>query len=217
MLTAPVPAFRLTSRNAALLLIDVQRFTTRRDEGFGRLAAERGISREFDEYFLQVDAALENTARLLGACRAHGLRIVYTVLSTGAADDGQVGRQLRTTRLPLPGGAPEAEIRPEVAPAPDDLVLSRTTYSPFARTNLEEQLRRAHVDTLIIAGMLANISVLLAAREAADRDFNVIVVRDASASETLDWHMHTMNAVVGGLIRVRSVQQVVEMLEGTRT
>jgi nicotinamidase-related amidase len=120
-------------------------------------------------------------------------------------------------RLPLPSGAPEAEIRPEVAAAPDELVIPRTTYSPFVRTNLEENLRRAHVDTLIIAGMLANISVLLAAREAADRDLNVIVVRDASASETLDWHMHTMNAVVGGLIRVRSVQQVIEMMEGTRT
>ena len=36
--------------------------------------------------------------------------------------------------------------------------------------------------------MLANYSVWQAAREAADRDFGVIVVMDCCASETFAWH-----------------------------
>ena len=72
-------------------------------------------------------------------------------------------------------------------------------------------------DTIILAGILANISVEMTAREAADRGFGVVVVWDAAASETLDWHTVTMAGIVGGLIRVRSTPPVIEMLEGTRT
>ena len=58
------------------------------------------------------------------------------------------------------------------------------TYSPFAGTNLQQRLREAGVDTLIVAGMLANYTVWMTAREAADRDVGVVVAIDASASET---------------------------------
>ena len=217
MLSVPAPPFRLLKANAALVLVDAQHFTTTRDQGLGKVASERGITREFDEYYTQVDVAIYNMARLLAACREHGLRVAYTVLLSEQPDRSDLGRQLRVSRLPVPAGPPEAEIRPEVAPAPGDMVFSRTTYSPFARTNLETSLVEAGVDTVILAGMLADLSVALAAREAADRDLAVVVVQDASASETLGWHVQTMRSLVGGLIRVRSTQQVIEMLEGTRT
>ena len=217
MLSAPVPPFHLARENAALLLIDPQHFTTMRDQGLGRVASERGITREFDQYYEQADAAMRNMVRLLGACRLHGVRVVYTVLNCAPPDRSDLSRQLRVSHLPIPVGSPVEEIRSEVAPAAEDLVLPRGTYSPFAGTNLLTLLREANIDTIILAGMLANVSVAMTAREAADRDFGVIFVWDASASETLDWHIQIKISLVGGLIRVRSTQEVIEMLEGTRT
>jgi nicotinamidase-related amidase len=217
MLLAPVPPFSLKAGNAALLLIDVQRFTTSRREGLGRLAAERGIERELDEYYLQVEAALENMAKLIAACRGHGLSVIHAVLCGSRADGSDRSRQMRTSRLPLPVGDPRPEIRPEVAPADGEMVLARTTYSPFVNPELLETLRGARVDTLLLAGMLANYSVWQTAREAADRDFGVVVVMDCCASETLAWHTQLRTGIVGGLIRQRSSREVIEMLEGTRT
>src|SRR5437764_1169459 len=105
MLLAPVPPFRLTPENAALLLIDAQHFTATRTQGLGLLAAERGVERELDEYFLQVEAALKNMARLLAACRAHGLRVMHSLLHSASAD---LSRQMRVSELPIPAGDPRA-------------------------------------------------------------------------------------------------------------
>jgi isochorismate hydrolase len=215
MLSAPVPPVHLAAGNAALLLVDAQHLTATRRRGLGRLAHARGIEREFDEYYTQVEAALRNMRRLRVACKEHGLRVVYTLLH--AARPEALSRQLRVTGLPIPGGPPAAEIRPELAPDPEDLILPRGTYGPFAGTTLARDLRAAGVDTLLLAGLLANLSLALAAHEAADRGFDVVVVWDASASETLAWHASFVERIVGGLIRVRSTPQVLEMLEGVRT
>src|SRR5258707_683216 len=114
MLLAPVPPFPLRAGNTALLLIDAQRFTTVRSEGIGRLVSERGIDREFDEYFLQADAALKNMARLVAACRTHGIAVLHTVLSARNADRSDMSHQMQVSELPLPVGDPRREIREEV-------------------------------------------------------------------------------------------------------
>jgi nicotinamidase-related amidase len=217
MLSAPVPPFRLTGANTALLLMDAQHYTTTRTLGLGLAASERGVDREFDEDYVQVEAALTNMARLAAACRAHGVRVLYTILNDAQANGSSLSRQMRVSELPIPQGDPRAEIRTEVAARDGEAVLSRGTYSPFVKTDLQQRLQAAGVDTLLIAGMMANYSVWLAAREAADQEYGVVVVSDASASETFEWHQQLLNGVVGGLIRTRSTQDVIEMLEGTRT
>jgi ureidoacrylate peracid hydrolase len=217
MLLAPVPAFRLTKENTALVLVDPQHFLTSREQGLGRLAAERGIGREYDEYYAQAEAALRGMARLLSCCRKQGLKVIYTLLNCPDAERSNLSRQLKLSTLPIPVGPPVDEIRPEVAPQAGDLVLPRGTYSPFAGTDLLDVLRAAGIDTLIVAGILADLSVAMLAREAADRDFGVVLAWDASASQTLEWHTLTMTGLVGGLIRVRSVQEVMQMVEGQRS
>ena len=217
MLSAPALPFRLGPDNSVLLLIDPQRFTTLPDAGFGSVAQERGIIREFDQYYSQAEAAIRNMARLLAACRAHHIRTIYTVLNCERPDRSDLSRQLRVSRLPIPIGETTTELRQEVAPSTEDLILSRGTYSPFAGTDLLAHLRNDSIDTIILAGMLANITVVMTAREAADRDFGVIFVWDASASETLDKHERAKAELVGGLVRTRSTQEVIEILQGTRT
>ena len=217
MLLAPIPRFSLGPDNAALLLIDAQHFTTSRGQGLGQLASERGIDREFDEYYTQVDAALKNMVRLLTACRSHGLTVMHTVLCGDRPDGSDRSRQMRVSGLPLPVGDPRLQICSEVSAQPDEVVFPRTTYSLFVGRDIATALRTAHVDTVLLAGMLANYSVWQAAREAADRDFGVVVVMDCCASETLAWQTQLQTGVIGGLIRQRSCTEVIEMMQGTRT
>lgn len=217
MLSGPTPPFAVNRADAAVLVMDVQSFTTREDEGLGQLARERGILREFDEYYLQVDAAIRNLRRLLAASREQGLQVLYTLLHAERTDRSDISRQLRVAGWPIPTGDPLAEIRSEVSPLAGDVVLPRGTYGAFAATDLLEILQKGQVKTLILAGMLANTTVALTAREAADRGFGVILVWDASASETLDWHDSMKTRIVGPLIRLRTSKQVIEMMKGART
>ena len=216
MMFEPVPLVKL-EQNSALLLIDPQNFLTRRDEGLGKEANKQGIITEFDEYYQQVDYALDNMKYLLLGCRKKGLKIIYTLLNSKVYDGSDISRQLKVSGLEIPHTEPVQEIRSEVAPLPGDVILSKGTYSPFTNTDLHNMLREAGIDTLIIVGMVANYSVNLTAFEAADRDFSVVVIWDACASETLDWHLDFKVSLSGGLIRTRTTRQVLEMLEGTRS
>jgi len=217
MLFGPVPPVSLAKGNAALVLVDVQRLATSLEHGLSLAARERGLEREFDSYFAQVEVAIQKTARLLDACRKHGLRVIYSLISSKHAVGSETGLQMRVANLPIPSGPLRAEVCSEVRARPSDMVFSRTAFGLFSTTDLESYLVDAEINTVILAGMLANVTVAAGAREAADRNFKVVVVSDACASETLDWHILTMSTLVGGLIRVLPTQHVIEMLEGVRT
>jgi nicotinamidase-related amidase len=214
MLSAPVPPIPIGKENSILLLLDPQRFASDQDVGLGLEANQRGILHELDEYYRQVGPALSNMARLIAACRRNDIAIVYSILNSQRADRSDLSRQLRATGLPVPIGEPGLDICRDVAPAPGEAVLPRGTYSPFAGPSLLARLRHNGVQTIVVAGLMANITVATAAREAADRDLGVVVVWDASASETLEQHRHIKDSLVGGLVCVRYTREVIEMLSG---
>ena len=216
MLSMPLPAEPLVPEKTVLLLINFQKFTCARDHGLGRLAEERGITPELDEYYSQVDAALQNGNQLVKACRVAGMDVVFSYLHTGSAGQ-KISKQFQVSKIPVPDGELKDEFLENIKPESGEISLIQSTYSPFTGPDLLHVLEKKGKDTLIVAGMLFNYSVTMTAREAADRDYKVIVVWDASASETLEWHLVTRTGLVGGLILSRSTREVVEMLEGKRT
>ncbi len=72
-----------------------------------------------------------------------------------------------------------AEIISELSPQPREIVVKKTTYDPFFRTELEKILQDKGVETLVIVGTVANICVLHAAGSAALRGLKVVVPKDA--------------------------------------
>lgn len=82
-----------------------------------------------------------------------------------------------------------AEVVPELAPAPQDLVIRKLRYDGFYDTPLEHELRRRRIETLIVTGTVSNICVLHTAGSAALRWFRIIVPVDAiSALTEFDQH-----------------------------
>ena len=203
-------------REQPFILLDFQKYTCDRNSGLGSLATVKGITPEFDEYYSMVDAARANCSSLLEVCRKNEVEALFCYLFKNS-NRSQYSRQFELSQYPLPTGDLKKEYLAELQPAKGDVIITRDTYSPFLNTGLEENLRAKSKDTLILAGTLFNQTVALAAREAADRGFTVIVVWDASASETLDWHMVTRTGLMGGLILSRRTHEVIEMVEGKRT
>ena len=205
----------LTDGRAALLVLDVHRFTASRDGGYARLARERGIGRELTEYYDQVEQALANLRQLVEGCRAHGLPVVFTRLRAVGAQD--VTPQAAVTGFWARAGSDEAEFLPDLRPHEVDVLIDKTTTGAFAGTSLHTILHERGIRTLIIAGVPANGTVEQTAREAADLGYGVVVVSDACAAETWTIHGFVMTTLVGGLIRTRTTSAVLEMLGGERT
>jgi biuret amidohydrolase len=216
-LMAPVPPANLAAEPTALLLLDCHRFTLDPELGFGRLARERGISRELAEYYEQVEIVLPNLRTLLGACRRKSLPIFFTRLVREGKGEGPGARQTAVTGFWSAPDSADAAFLSDLGPRQGDAVLDRTTVSAFAGTNLAERLGSFRIRSVLVAGAPAGGPVDLTAREAADLGYNVVVVSDACAAETWTLHSLTMTLLVGGLIRVRTVEAVLEMLDGRRT
>lgn len=77
-----------------------------------------------------------------------------------------------------------ADIIKELAPAPDDYVVTKVRYSAFYGTRMEALLRTNGVWILIVAGGSTNWGVEWLARDARARDIVTVVLRDCTYSPT---------------------------------
>jgi len=217
-LSGPVPPFPLARGGAALLILDVHRFTADPSAGYGRLAAERGIQHELAEYYEQLQQALSHLERLVQGCRQHGVPVLFTrLVADRRRGDDWVSPQARVTGFWTSGDSPEAAFLPRLTPAPGEDVIDKTAISALGAPESEAALGRRGVRYLILAGVSANGAVEHTARDAGDRGYGVVIVSDACAADTWALHTHVMTTLAGGLIRVRNTQAVLEMLDGART
>ncbi len=127
------------------------------------------------------------TARLLAAARPAGARVVHCTAEFRADRAGTaVNCQLVAAMLRDPDhlvvGTPPAEMVPELAPAPGDLVCPRLSgVSPFHGTALDSWLRNLGVTTVVATGVSVNLGVLGLVIEAVNHGYQVVVPRDAVA------------------------------------
>src|SRR5882757_7556147 len=71
------------------------------------------------------------------------------------------------------------DIIDELQPIDGEIVIDKATYGAFCGTNCERILRARGVDTLVFAGVTADVCVHTTLREAYDRWFSCYYVRDA--------------------------------------
>ena len=76
----------------------------------------------------------------------------------------------------------------DIAPQPGDIVVRKTRVGAFSTTDLDRQLKERGIVTLLLAGITTSGVVLSTVRDAADRDYQVFVVADASADREIDVH-----------------------------
>ena len=86
------------------------------------------------------------------------------------------------------GGAAElATAQNVVANVRAVLVLDRMRMSAFTGTSLDIMLRNLGVTHVVIVGVWTNMAVEHSARDAAEHDYDVTVVSDATSSVSADW------------------------------
>jgi nicotinamidase-related amidase len=71
------------------------------------------------------------------------------------------------------------QIHHSVAPLPDEPVVTKLRVSAFAGSDLDVILRARGIDKLILTGIATSGVVLSTLREAADKDYRLVVLSDA--------------------------------------
>lgn len=79
-------------------------------------------------------------------------------------------------------GSEGAEIVPELAPLPGEIILPKTRFSAFYHTNLEGILRGMGIHSLVLAGTQYPNCIRGSAMDALYRDFRVVLVTDACSA-----------------------------------
>ena len=139
--------------NAALIIVDVQKGFD--DPRWGRRNNPQAES---------------NIQRLLEAWRKSHMPVFYIQHCSKVADS------------PLRPGTPGNEIKDIVAPLSEEPVVRKNVNSAFIGTDLESQLRRKRIGTLVIVGITTDHCVSTTARMARNMGFDVYVVSDATST-----------------------------------
>jgi ureidoacrylate peracid hydrolase len=80
-------------------------------------------------------------------------------------------------------------------PLPGELVIAKTRYSAFFRTNLDAELRRRGLDTIIACGLTTECCVDCSVRDAFHLDYHVFVAGDACAAYAPDLHQGALKSL----------------------
>lgn len=76
-----------------------------------------------------------------------------------------------------------------------DIVINKPRISAFYSTRLEAILRANKIEKLIIAGVSTTWAVQATARDAHDRDYEVLILEEACASATKEEHNYSIGVL----------------------
>jgi len=122
---------------------------------------------------------IPNIRRLIEAARRKGLPVIYAN-DSHLEGDFELGRWGPHAMA----GTEGAQVIPELAPAPGDIVIEKHVYSGFFETPLDTILRSRGVDTVILTGLHTHLCVRHTAADAFFRGYEIVIPEDGVDSFT---------------------------------
>jgi len=173
-------------RRAAVVVVDMQ-------NGF---ASKGGMLDIAGADISGAPAVVKSIGRVMTAARRAGIPIVYLQvgykpdLSNSGGPESpnwhkELALRLMNSRPELKGtllieGTWDFAIVDELSPQPGDLVIVKTRYSGFARTELDAELRARGIRYLLFTGIATNVCVESTLRDAFFLDYWPILIADAA-------------------------------------
>jgi nicotinamidase-related amidase len=190
------PELRLDPNTTALVLIDLQ-------AGIAALPVQGNSAA----------SVLTNARSLIDAFRAADAPVVLVKVAfpVGASSLKPV------TDSPPPATVPAeppgwAEFCPELGVQDSDIVVLKRQWGAFYGTDLDLQLRRRGIGTIVMAGIATSIGVDSTARGANERGYQQVFVEDAMSDLHAEMHTATCRYIFPRIGRVRTTAQVVSAL-----
>lgn len=192
--------------HTALLVVDVQNDFCHPDGGLGRRGNDMS----------RLGALLDPIVELITEAKRAGVLIVLFRIVSAANEGSDAWAALsHGEEHPLVAeGSWGAEYLGGLPVELADLEIVKHRHSGFVGSGLDEELRARRIRSVVLAGGVTNVCVEGTAREAADRDYYVVVLDDATAAVREDLHEMTLTNVRRYLGRVCSRHEVVSAWRG---
>ena len=79
---------------------------------------------------------------------------------------------------------------------PTDILVTKRQWGAFYGTDLDVQLRRRGVRTVVLGGIATNIGVESTGRQAHEHAYNVVIAEDATTSVSSEMHSFSVNVIL---------------------
>ncbi len=182
-------------KNTALVVIDLQE---------GILPFAGGPHR--------ADEVVARAARLADKCRQQGSPVIMVRVGWSAdfaeALKQPVDAQAGAHTLPENWWTYPATLGKQES----DIEVTKRQWGAFYGTDLELQLRRRGIDTIILCGISTNIGVESTARNAWELGFNLVIAEDACSAASAEQHQGSMTHIFPRIGRVRSTEEILTAL-----
>ncbi len=155
---------------------------------------------------------VKNAAAIAEACRSAGAP-VFLAHVTPSPDGRDALRPL--SDAPMQSGTPApdwADFVPEIWPKPGDFVITKHQWGAFYGTELDLELRRRGIRTIVLCGISTNIGVESTARCAYEYGYDQVIVEDACAAMSAEEHAFTFKTVFPRLALVRKTTEIIAAL-----
>jgi nicotinamidase-related amidase len=129
--------------------------------------------------------ALDAAHRAIQAARANGVGVIFVRVAfrpgypEASARNAIFGPMARAAAVAMTQNHPAAQIHPALEPRPDEPVVLKRRVSAFGGSDLDALLRAAGAHTLVLTGVATGGVVLSTLRQAADLDYQLVVLSDA--------------------------------------
>lgn len=171
----------------ALLLVDLQHGTCG--------DAQPLPPPDFDQRFRST--TLPAAQKALALARAAGLEVIHTVIANLTADGRDRSLDYKRCGMGFAPGSRAAEVIEALAPLADELVLPKSSSSPFSSTTLDYLLRNIGIRTLVVIGLLTDQCIDHTVKDAADRGYRVVCLTDACQAGTAERHTQALECFEG--------------------
>ena len=121
-----------------------------------------------------------------------------------SADGGDMLRQRVDEAPPIPaGGFPAGWSEfPSGLMQPGDLLITKRQWSAFYGTELDLQLRRRDIRSIVLGGVSTQIGVESTARQAYEHGYELVIVKDATTSSVAEGHAMSMKHILPRIARL---------------
>jgi nicotinamidase-related amidase len=110
---------------------------------------------------------------------------------------------------PPPGGLPEdwAQLVDGLA-EPTDLRVTKHQWGAFYGTDLDVQLRRRGIKSIVLGGIATNFGVESTAEQAWERGYEVVIAKDGTSSRTAEMYNFSIQSILPRLSRITTAANI---------
>lgn len=188
---------KLDPKTTALVLIDLQQGIL----GFAK-APRTG------------ESVLNTSAKLAKRFREIGAPVVLVRVGWSADFGDTLKQPVDQPAMLPPGGLPPIWWDfPEALEADEhDLKITKRQWNAFHGTELDLQLRRRGITTIVLGGISTNIGVESTARAGYELGYTLVLVEDAMSCGALEHHQASVNYIFPRIGLVRQSEDVIQAL-----